>query len=284
MKRILVASDLSPTSSNALARAINLAAAHHAAIRIVHVADQETPRMYRRIRAEALIMAEEMIGRELDLSVCVSGGPEGQAIIRHADRFEADLIVLGGHGAPRLRDALFGTTGTHIVRHSECPVLVVQQDAFHPYGKVLLAIDNVQSAPPLLATVGDIAPVAELFAVHAFYPSLRQAFGGSAELSRQKARRQLELEKLIGAVRPSDATLSARGHVIVETGEAFEVIMKETEMLKPDILVLGTRREATFLGSHAVDTLFWCPHDILVVPEVEAAITEASQPWAARPV
>ena len=48
------------------------------------------------------------------------------AIVREARRTGAELIVPGGHGEARVRDAIFGTTATHIVRHANCPVLVAQ--------------------------------------------------------------------------------------------------------------------------------------------------------------
>jgi len=64
MKRILVGSDLSPCSSNALARAIWLAAEDGAAIHIVHGASEaDNPKGYdagrRRIITEAQIIANE---------------------------------------------------------------------------------------------------------------------------------------------------------------------------------------------------------------------------------
>lgn len=283
MKRILVATDLSPCATNALARAIRLAAKDGAAIRIVHAApESEEPEAcsstQRRMLTEARIMAEELAGRPLDISVRISSASPSQAILHEAEAFDADLIVLGTHGEPRFRDALFGTTGTHVVRHSERPVLVVQSDNAIPYSKVLVAIADAEYAPPILAATLDVAPASEVFALHAFYPSLRETLGGQDELNRQEARRALELEKLLGAAQAGRgaARLTADTHAIVETGEALSVVMKETEALKPDLLAMGTRRRATYLGSHAVDTLFWCPHDVLVVPERESVTPEAT--------
>ncbi len=277
MKRILVATDLSPCATNALARAIRLAAKDGAAIRIVHAAaeseDPEAcPSTHRRMVTEAQIMAEELTDRALDISVYISSASAEEAILREAEAFDTDLIVLGAHGEPRFRDALFGTTGTHVVRHSERPVLIVQNDYAAPYSKVLLAIDDAEDAPPILAATLDVAPASEVFAVHAFYPSLRDTLGGLSEVDRQEMRRALELEKLLGAAQAGRAAakLTADTHAIVETGEALSVVMREAEALKPDLLAMGTRRRATYIGSHAVDTLFWCPHDVLVVPERES--------------
>ena len=180
---------------------------------------------------------------------------------------DADLIVLGAHGELRFRDALFGTTGTHVVRHSDRPVLIVQNDACELYSKVMLAIDDVRSARPILEVALDVAPTSEVFAVHAFYPTLRTTLGG--ETARQELSQEAELEQFLtdaGADRAA-RKFTANKHAIVETGEELRVVMDQAQQLKPDLIAMGTRRRATYLGSHAVDTLFWFQKDILVVPE-----------------
>lgn len=214
-------------------------------------------------------MAEVLTDRSIDITARVSCAKPADAILAAAELIDADLIVLGAHGMPRMRDALFGTTGTHVVRHSERPVLIVQNDAAEPYSKVLVATENVESARPILDATLDVARGSEVFAVHAFYPSLRQSLGGNAEIDQEEKLREEEIEELLArvAVGRLAGKLTANRHAIVETGEALSVIMRETEELKPDLLAMGTRRRATYLGSRAVDTLFWCPHDVLVVPE-----------------
>jgi len=283
MKRILVANDLSPCSTNALARAIGLAARSGAAIRIVHATSEPEelsaqPSLHRRLVAEARIMAEEIAGRPIEISARVSPAGPAHAIVREAEAYGVDLVVIGAHGEPRFRDAAFGTTGSYVLRHSECPVLVVRNDASTPYAKALVAIDGEAEAPPIVAAALGVAPAAEVFAVHAFSPSWSQALGGRAEIDREETRQELELEKILGVALAGRAPVkvSAERHAIVETGEALEVIMRETAAIAPDLLVMGTRRQATFLGSHAVDAMFGCPHDLLIVPEREAVAPAAA--------
>jgi nucleotide-binding universal stress UspA family protein len=284
MKRILVANDLSSNSANALARAIKLAAEDGAEIRVIHAAsgpEGDFPAAQRRICTEAQTMAEEMTGLTLGISAQVALFPAAEAILEEAERFDADLIVLGAHGLPRFRDALFGTTGTHVVRHSDRPVLIVQNDAVEPYARVLAAVDGIETAPAIFAVVRDIARASELFAVHAFQPTLKGSLGGATGLDRDEARVMLSLEKLLGAYKSEGVAplVTATQHAIVESGEAMRVIMDETEALLPDLVAMGTRRKATYLGSRAVDTLFWCPSDILIVPDragVNADLASAS--------
>ena len=274
MKRILVANDFGAGSANALARAVRLAAADGAAIRVVHsVPDAGDSAsclaIRRRLLAEARLMAEELADGALVVSVRVDSGRPETAIQKEAEEFDADLIVLGAHGEPRFRDALFGTTGTHVVRHAGRPVLVVQNDHGRPYSKVLLAIQDVETASPMLDVALDLAPAACLTAVHAHDPSFREAFSAPAQLARQEARTASEIEALLVARQGDRGSPESAPppRAIVETGEPLEIIMKASEAIEPDLLVMGTRERATYLGSHAVDTLFWCPHDVLVVPE-----------------
>lgn len=277
MKRILIATDLTANSVNALGRAIRLCAGTGAALVVLHVADEaddpeRCPSVHRRLRTEAEIMAEELTRVPIDVGVCISGGVPEAAILHEAQRLDADLIILGGHGSPRFRDAIFGTTGTHVVRHSDRPVLIVQNDHATPYSKALVAMADVATSR-LVEAARAIAPNAELHAVHAHTPSLAETFGGSAEIDRRELEEERTLDRVMAKGTKAGADEGGEGHATVRTGDPLSVVMKETEAIQPDLLVLGTRRRATFLGSNAVDALFWCPHDILVVPE--GAQTEA---------
>lgn len=271
MKRILVASDLTPKSVNALGRAIRLAARSGAHLSIVHAAREPenaegSLSAHRQILTEAQIMTEELTEVPLDISVRVSGHSPAQAIIEEADRINADLIVLGGHGTPRFRDALFGTTGTHVVRHGCRPVLVVQNDHSVPYEKVLVAMADV-AATPLVEAAIELAPAAQLHGVHALTPSLAESFAGALALDRLELQQEHQLQDTMRLAARKFGRKAGTPHATAKTGEALSVVMRETEKLEPNLVVMGTRRRVAYLGSHAVDTLFWCPQDVLVVPE-----------------
>jgi nucleotide-binding universal stress UspA family protein len=271
MDRILIATDLTPKSSNALGRAIRLAARTGASLCILHATsgsedDEGCPASHRRIRTEAQIMAEALTEAPLDISVRISGHSPAHAIIEEADRLDADIIVLGGHGTPRFRDALFGTTGTHVVRNACRPVLVVQIDHAAPYSKVMLAVPNGTATDLIDAAIG-AAPDAQLHAVHAFSPSLGETLAGSRALDHLEIGQERDLEAAMASAGRNAGHDTVKPHATVRTGEPLSVLMEEAEKIEPDLLVMGTRRRVAYLGSHAVDTLFWCPCDILVVPE-----------------
>lgn len=272
MKRILVATNLVKTSANALGRAIRLSATTRAALTVLHVTDEaEDPErslsVKRSLRTEVEMMAQELTPISLDIEICLLGGSAEEAIVREAGRLEVDLIVLGAHGAPRFRDAIFGTTATYVARHSDRPLLVVQNDHASPYSEVLIAMPSA-AASELVDSAVQIAPDAELHAVHAHSPTLSETFAGSAEIDRRELEEVRELDHVIAAANPDRVReVGDEPLATVRTGDPLSVIMKETEKLVPDLLVVGTRRSSSFPSSNAVDTLFWCPHDILIVPE-----------------
>jgi len=274
MKRILVGSNLAAGAANALGRAIRLAAKSGATLSIVHATDvsdeEHRSALHQRILTEARIMAEELTDIPLEISVRISGDSPARAIIEEADRLNADLIVLGGHGTPRFRDALFGTTGTHVVRNACRRVLVVQNDHARPYAKVLLAMPG-NTAPEILNAAIDTAPEAALHAVHALSPSFSEMLAGARAVGEVELERERDLEAAMVTAQEKLGAKVGPPHANVKSGEPLSIMMEEAAKLEPDLLVMGTRRRVAYLGSHAVDTLFWCPNDVLVVPEPAGA-------------
>ena len=52
-------------------------------------------------------------------------GSPGNGILDAAEDFNADLIVIGSH-KPGLADYFLGSTAARVVRHAQCPVLVMR--------------------------------------------------------------------------------------------------------------------------------------------------------------
>lgn len=285
MKRLLVGYDFTAGSARALARALRLAARTGAAVEVVHAAPggnclPDQPSAHRRLLAEARIMAEELGADRIEVSACLRSGDAGEVIVAESERFDADLVVLGARGELRLRDPLFGTTATHVARHGSCAILMAQHDDSKAYAKVMVALGDPDAAQPLLGTAFAVAPDAATFAIHAFSPTLKQALAGDVE--RERARLRGRIEAAVTAAAADAGGTSLDLHVSVETGEVMTVLMEQYEALEPDLLAIGTRSDATYLGSHAVDAIFWCPRDLLVVPEGAKIISGNRAPNAAR--
>jgi nucleotide-binding universal stress UspA family protein len=139
-RRILVSTDFSPTSIQALDRAIELGA-EDAEIQIVHyhwvpplVTAIERgalgpPRDLEsavedelRARGAALVSERQRPGRRLEFHLVRERPVPGVIHRLEADRF--DLVALGSHGRRGLPRAILGSVAESVMRHAPCSVLV----------------------------------------------------------------------------------------------------------------------------------------------------------------
>jgi nucleotide-binding universal stress UspA family protein len=142
-RRILCPLDFSDSSLGALEYAITMAEEADARLTLLHVTEmpaaitqepfvdeafsrvRETAVNDARRRMEELIPDEARAYCEVDTAVV-----EGRAypeILRQAADKKTDLVVMGVHGRSALDLLLFGSTTHHVIRASNCPVLIVRQ-------------------------------------------------------------------------------------------------------------------------------------------------------------
>jgi universal stress protein A len=144
LRKILLPTDFSGCADYALPYAAALARGSGATIICVHVVEPIVPAVGYTGLAEPMPMAdiseqlEDSAERELprlaecdDLhginveEVIVHGDPAAE-IVRVAEEREVDLIVVSSHGRTGLGRIIFGSTAEAVVRHANCPVLVVK--------------------------------------------------------------------------------------------------------------------------------------------------------------
>jgi len=141
-KTILVAVDFSDSSVNAFQMAMSLAEKFTARLLILHVINEPVDlrgfyvphisfeKLEEEIEEGAKKMMESFCRQQIDTfetyeSLIVPGLPY-EEIINQAQKFDADLIVLGTHGRTGLDHVLFGSTAEKVVRKSSLPVLTVR--------------------------------------------------------------------------------------------------------------------------------------------------------------
>jgi nucleotide-binding universal stress UspA family protein len=141
IKKILVPTDFSEPSNEAIATAIDLARVFQASIELVHVYVEPAyvlpPPVDLAIfpfdMAEVLVKVQESLDVESKRiqaagipceSSAVSGRPATEIVAR-AKAVGADMIVMGRHGRSGLEHALVGSVAERVVHHAPCPVLVV---------------------------------------------------------------------------------------------------------------------------------------------------------------
>jgi nucleotide-binding universal stress UspA family protein len=138
-RRILVAVDQTIASRWATHLTAQLAAESGARVALVHVLDisrgfspefgfvDETAVERLRPFGEELLdrAAAAVLKAGVAVDRIVHEGDPPQEIVAAADRWRADLIVVGTHGHGRLARLLLGSTAETVVRTAHCPVLTV---------------------------------------------------------------------------------------------------------------------------------------------------------------
>ena len=146
-KRILVAVDGSDTSELVLRQAIELARAHGARLRLVHVVDElgvklEPTRTLDDFWRAARKAAERILDQARARALKAGIEPETKlleirtlgalvrrvatVIVAESERWRADLVVIGTHGRRGLSKLVLGSVADGVVRTCGRPVLLIR--------------------------------------------------------------------------------------------------------------------------------------------------------------
>ena len=141
MKRILVATDGSPSSAEAVAFGLELAAEHTAELIFVHVVPMldvvpatgfggiggafphDVTEHDRTLLDEAAATAAE---HEIDARTALLRGDPVSEIVAYADSHDVDLIVVGSRGHGAIASTLLGSVSRGVLGESKRPVLIVR--------------------------------------------------------------------------------------------------------------------------------------------------------------
>lgn len=161
--RLIAAFDGSDDSKKALQKAIDLSKTFHADLTVVHshnakdtrtivdpprpgagatyigggIASVPDPLQAERISPDPMIYedrTEEIVAEarmlmndsQIDGDIDILEGDPADAIIEHADRISADLIVMGSRDQNMLKKLLFGSVSEKLSSKSDIPVLIVK--------------------------------------------------------------------------------------------------------------------------------------------------------------
>jgi nucleotide-binding universal stress UspA family protein len=141
IRKILVAVDFSEPSEAALEAAIDFAGRFGAALRVFHAFELPIPLVSpyevaipdkyleeTRRAAEARLAEAVKRVRKAGLSADseLGEGPAAAAIVRAAESWGADLLVLGTHGHTGLKHLLLGSVAERALRSAPCSTLAVK--------------------------------------------------------------------------------------------------------------------------------------------------------------
>lgn len=279
MNRLMIATDLSARSDRALERAVVLAGDIGGQLSVVHIVDEDLPpdiaENHRRLAEETI--REHLTSLPgsagLEISVHVEFGRVYADILRLTESTSAVLLVLGTHREDAFKDIFRGTTAERVVRNGKIPVLVVSTRAVRSYRRVMVGIDFSIYSRRAIEFVTAFLPNAEFYFVHAYDVPFKGFYGGSdtqREVSKQHERHTATMiDEEMQVLEQSFKGAVPRFERVLSEGQAQEVIRREVERLRPDLLVVGTHGRTgvsqALLGSVAEDLLSNSPCDVLAV-------------------
>ena len=298
VRRILVGiKDPGSRSLPAVAKAARLAEAFGAELVLFHAiavpvaaeaylyADSGITTFERNTRKRCLERLERIAVRlrQNELKVRVAADwdyPAHEAIVRHARRVKANLIVADCHAGRRLAPWLLHLTDWELLRTSPIPVLLVKSPRAWRGPTVLAAIDPVHLLAKPAALDAEILKAGAqlgralrgaLHVMHAYFPvppATTPFVGGTTGVIAQVtvATERLARKVFDGALRSSTIPRSRR-HLV--KGPPIEAIPRTARALNAGIVVMGAISRSALkrvvIGNTAELVLGALPCDVLVV-------------------
>ena len=280
--RVLVATDLSRAADEALRQAAALAGAN-GALCVVHVlpslqaVSMLFPQRHAQdaldvleITAQATEAVRERVRRvcEREAELAVAEGTDYAEIVRYAEGWKADVVVVGSHGHGGLSRVL-GGVAERVMRHAHCRVLIARATAAR--GCVVAATDLSEPALPAVMAAAEeatrrgvslkVAHAVDALQVESFYllgiatPSTYSA----AELRDPARQRLTDMLKKVG--------VDAESQVL--DGPAAAAIIRYADEAGAELVVVGahgrTGLTRLLLGSVAEKIVRSAACSVLVV-------------------
>lgn len=258
LQNILVPTDFSPCSQQALLYAVNIARHYGSTLILLHIIPPQPgftphPRRDETLRAawdemrrfQADLLSKGVL-RGIDHHLLVVRGKDWSMIPRILKLQSADLIVMGTRGRTGWKKRIRGSFAESVFRRAACPVLTVgpqspDQGVKELPRQILFFTDDShvsRAAEPYAFQAGRDtgAQLTLLGLVHAslFVPS---ESGSDGRL--QQAQERLEGTALYAAWREGGAA----PNVVAKTGSNVKAILREADLTNADLIVLGISGE-----------------------------------------
>ncbi len=309
--RILVPTDFSTTSDEALAYARRLAELFDASLHLVHAfedpftaaafaAELYTP-LPIFMRDQGVLDAEARLDERLPAedrrryrgTAEVITGSAARAIVGYAGTVGADLLVMGTHGRGGMAHLLLGSVAEQVVRTCPCPVLTIRTAAAGPVQRILVPTDFSETADAALADAYLLADRlgASVRLLHVLDdPFLAEGLAAEAYIAEAPTMRTALLEDAKGRLAHRAAQHrragagAGRNGVPVSTevlfGNGARTIAEYAAQRNTDLIVMGTHGRSglahLLIGSVAERLIRTAPCPVLTVRQRREAVT--SQP------
>jgi nucleotide-binding universal stress UspA family protein len=214
----------------------------------------------------------ERSGEPVEITQRVVKGDAKEMIIGEAERWGADLLMIGTHGYNALERLWLGSVSRAVTSHAHCPVEIVrrrgaQGDRKISPIKILLAVDGSSGSDEAVREIAERpwpagSEVRVISAIHLpFTPSeetrsLPECYYSQVEKA-ERERAAAAIDRAVALLRLSNSGRSVPLTVTSDSvlGRAEDVIIAAAREWNADLIVLGSRGDrgwkGFFLGSVA---------------------------------
>ncbi|HEU5058304.1 MAG TPA: universal stress protein [Kofleriaceae bacterium] len=300
MKRILVGTDFSPESHQALAHALKIARRLDATLLLAHAGTLVEPTAaalapesaalieYQKIIAEHEVenrtrlaeLVDEVRAQGLRAEERLIDGFADTALRDAAEAFDVDLVVIGTHGRTGLKRLLLGSVAERVVRLCRRHVMVARAagldvpDPAHTYRRVLVPTDFEALAEQAFEIALQLVePAGEIELFHAWNLPLTHAMvpGRASEAAIEPVRVSIEdgARAKARALIERHPETRARVSITIFNESPSRAISERAEQGGHDLIVMGGHGHRGLsrwiLGSTAEATVRHAPCSVLVV-------------------
>lgn len=288
LKNLLVATDFSEPSRLAAKRAAQLADAAGAHLHLVHAVSARALAQLEQllgvntaVEVQLLEQARRALGEFASSLSTTHGVSVGTALLQgavleqltqEADRVEADLVLVGSHGAGFVRHFLLGSTAERLLRKSAHPVLVVKQPCREAYRRVLVPVDFSPWSGPLIDLARKVAPGAHIVLLHAyevpFEGKLRFASVGDATIESYRVKAHHNASLQLQALAAQAGLEAPDWTPCIPHSNPSHAIVQHEQAFACDLIVIGKQgqsmTEELLMGSVTKQVLVESAGDVLV--------------------
>lgn len=201
------------------------------------------------------------------------------AILRHAAKARAAMLVVAPHGATGWKRALLGSVTEKVLRSATMPVLVARAGQGGPTGSIVAAVDQGTMAATTMRNAIALARLlrARLFAVHVvktaelLLPLVAPADRALRVGDHRLAERARDFRALVASFPARGVTVKA----VVREGSPAEEVVAEAKERGAGLIVVGASDKSgvrrALLGSVAHAIASASPTSVLVLRETSAS-------------
>jgi len=261
LKKILLATDFSPSSEKAVSYARALALRFSSTVEIAHVFDPSVVTSYeeaiiglpvnerRRIANENLDrLRDDLSASGIDARTALPEGHRPFAnLLKVAKDHEVDLIVAGTQSKSGVERLILGSTAEQLIRNADCPVLTVGPHA-KPAGVGPLAFQTIVFATDFSAEAAKAAIYALSFAqdsgAHLYFCYV---LGPQADTTAKKEFLDKAFQAAMKKMIPKSSYDWCTPECVVQHGDAAKAVLELAEKVHADLIVLGARKASFWL-------------------------------------